>query len=280
MATPKLPNHPDNYMVPSAISIWYAPLNDDGSLGTFLDMGNVFDISLALTDEYLDHESSRGGLMSTDKSVLVKVDGEIKFTVDELVGKNLELMFRPNVTPDATAVYTVFDRKRLRLTAADAQTIDRLAVETDETDYLDLSNVVVQSADGVVTYTAVTDYTFTQASGPLSVRVPASIARVLSGSIPDGSEVTIKYEYDRESTKYILQSGANAEGAMRVQLLNRIGPMCAYFFPFISVRVDGDITINPAEWMKQAFTCKILTDGQGSRGDFYLFDAYNKLQVA
>lgn len=279
MATPVLPNNPDNYIIPSAISVWFAPLKDDGTLDEYFDLGNVFDISLNLADEYLDHESARNGLLAPDKTVITKLDGEIKFMLDEMVGKNLILAFRPAIAPDEAAVYEVLDQKRIRLFGTTARIIDRRAVEADASDYLLLNDVVVRSADGTVTYVDGVDYTFTQTSGTGTGLTPATIARIALGGIADGAEVVVSYKYDRETTMYRIQTGAILEGAMKIQTLNLIGPLCAYLFPFVSIKIDGEMTINPSEWMKQGFNCKILTDGTGNRGEFYLFDRFNKLSV-
>lgn len=280
MATPLLPNNPENYIIPSQISVWFASLQDDGTLGTRIDLGNVMNITLSLADEYLDHESARNGLMAPDKSVIAKLNGELKFVLDELVGNNLVLAFRPKDLVDLGAVYTVYEQKRIRLNGVEAKTIDSLAVETDEEDYLELDNVVVRSADGVTTYVDVTDYTFTQAAGTGTGKTPATIARSGTGSvIPDGSEVVVTYTYSREARLVKIQQGAILEGELRIQVLSRIGPMCAYVFPFVSIRIDGDIVVNPSEWMKQGFSCKVLTAGDGTRGEFYLFDRFQKLSL-
>lgn len=285
MATPKLPNHPDNYMVPSAISVWFAPFNDDGSLCPYFDLGNLMDLGLTLTDNFLDHDSARNGLLTRDKRVINQVTGQIKFTLDELVGNNLLLFSRPNVVPSAQ-VYEVLEQKRFNLVGVTEQIIDPLAVEDNAGDYLDLywqddtvDDVLVRSADGAITYVNGVDYTFTQAAGSGSNRTPAKIARTSGGAIADGAEVVVSYNYKRDTTMYVLQSGTILEGRMKIQCLNRIGPLFAYEFYRVNFAVDGDTTINPAEYMKQAFNCEILTDGQGNRGALHLFNRFQKASV-
>lgn len=285
MATVKVPNNPDNYMIPSALSIWFAPFKEDGSLCSYFDLGNVMDISLTFSDTYAEHKSARNGLLSMDKYVVSEVNADLKFSVDELVGNNLILMFRPNVAPDASAVYTVCDQKRIRLVDVTATPIDVRAVETSSVDYLPLfweddavDDVLVRSTDGLTTYTEGVDYTFTQAVAGTGGS-PATIARINSGAIQDGQEVLITYNYKRETTSYQIQTGAVLEGALKIQALNRIGPLFAYEFPFVSFGIDGDMTINPAEYIKQSFTVKVLTAGNGVRGVFHLFDRFEKLSA-
>lgn len=290
MATPNLPNHPDNYINPSAVSIWFAALQEDGSLGTWRDFGNCYDISLELTDEYLDHISFRNGMRSKDKAVVSQVTGVLNFTIDELVGCNLVHMFRPTTSIDGTAVDTVLDQTRMRLTGSVAKTIDPWAVEDGADDYLDLgwdddtTDVLVRSADGTTTYTDGVDYTFTQAAGTWaasgSTRTPATIARIPAGSIDDGQEVVVTYEYDREARKVYIQEGSILEGSLRLQALNRVGPLFTYEFPLVTLKLNGAMNINPAEYLSQSMQAEILTDGEGNRGYFYLFDKFNKLTAA
>lgn len=289
MATPKVPNNPDNYMIPSAISVWFAPFGADDVLDSYVDLGNIMNLALTLSDTYLEHMSARNGLSAPDKTVITSYTGQVKFTLDELVACNLILLYRSQTVPDAAATYSVLDQKRLRLTDTTAVVIDPLAVEDGGTDYLDLywedssvSDVLVRSTDGTITYTEGVDYTFTQAAGTGTGRTPATIARIAgSGSaIDSGQEVLVTYQYDREATSYKIQEGAVLEGALKVQALNRIGPMFAWEFPFVSIKLDGDVNVNPEEYMAANFIAEILTDGQGDRGTFYLFDQFQKLVAA
>ncbi len=279
MAQPLLANNPDNYIVPSAISIFFAPRLNDGSLGSWVDLGNTMDLVLTLTDETLQHMSTRNGLSAPDKRVITQLTGQVKFSLDELVGSNLVYLYRPATAVESTT-YDVIDAKRIVLTDTTAEIIDPFALESSADDNVELDNVVVRSTDGLTTYVENTDYTLTQASGTGSGRVGASLARTSGSSIVSGAEVYVSYTYNRVATKYDIQTGAIIEGAMRVQLMNRIGPLCAWAFPRVNLQPDGDLTVTPTDWLKSAFTAEILTAGNGSRGSFYLFDQYNKLEVA
>ena len=285
MATPKLPNHDDNYALPSALTIWFASRNDNGTLNEWRDLGNLSDVNLEMTDNYLDHKSAHNGLLADDKRVISSVEAMVNFTIDELVGCNLLYTYRPQTTPVTTATYSVLGQKRLNLDDTDAVIIDALAVEEDADDYLELdwegvTDVKVTSADGATTYTSGVHYTFTQATGTGTARTPATIARIVytgAGGITDNQEVVVKYRYDRETTSYVIQQGAVMEGAMRVQALNLIGPMFAWSFPRVALGVNGALNLNPEEWVSQTFAAKVLTPGSGIRGYFHLFDTFLKL---
>lgn len=290
--TPKLPNNPDNYVLPSGLSIWFAPKESDGGIGTWRDLGNCTNVALTLTEEFLEHMSARYGVNSADKRIVNALRGEVKFTLDELVGCNLLFYARPKTAPDTTKTIYVLQQKRIVLSGTTAEIIDAAATEQSDTDYEDLlwddgtgtyvSGILVRSADGVTTYTSGVDYTFTQASGSGSGsgRTAATIARIALGSIPDGSEVVVTYAYEREVTEYVLQEGVVLEGALRVQVLSSNGPMYAWQFNFVSIRPDGDLTLNPAAYMSANFIADVLTDGQGNRGSMYIFDRYARAAAA
>lgn len=287
MPTPNLPNNPDNYALPSKLSVWFAPKQADGTLAQWRDLGNTMDISLALNEEYLEHMSAHDGVQAIDKEVINALKAEIKFSVDELVGCNLLLVTRPATSPDSTAVDKVLQTVRIPLSGTTAEVIDDEAFELASTDYAALQwdfkdgngyvdDVLVRSLDGSVTYTDGVDYTFTQAAGTGtgSGHTPATIARVALGGIADGQHVHITYAYDRQATEYRLQEGVILEGALRVQALNKVGPMYAWQFDSVSIHVDGEIAINPAEFMKAGFMAKVLTDGRGRRGSLYIYDRF------
>jgi len=59
--------------------------------GGFRDMGNAPEFSFTITSQVLDHYSSRAGVKSLDKEVVISQDCEVKFKLDEINFENLAL---------------------------------------------------------------------------------------------------------------------------------------------------------------------------------------------
>lgn len=287
MATPLLPAHQNNLMSPSGLSVWFAPLKEDGTLCPPTDLGCVRDISLSLQETELVHKCSRYGLQQDNHRVISEVMGDVNVTIDELVADNLIYALRPNAVPNGSATYVVHQSKTFRVTASGMDiVIDAKAKEAGSDDYADIfwddessADVLVTTLDGTTTYAESTDYTFVQAVHTPSSEAPAKITHIASGSggtIAVGSQIKVQYRYRRDATSYVLQSGAVLEGELRIQALNAIGPQCAWVFGRASLGISGDLALNPGEYLGMQLTFKILPDGDGSRGHFYLFDTYER----
>lgn len=78
---------------------------DDTTYPTvFTDMGNVTGFELELTEEKLDHYSSRAGLRVKDKSVTLEVGYNVSFTPDEDTYNNFLIYSKGAYTAPATGV--------------------------------------------------------------------------------------------------------------------------------------------------------------------------------
>jgi hypothetical protein len=70
--------------------------------GTFRDLGNVPAFEFTPTAEVLDHFSSRTGVKSKDRSVVVSLEGELKITMEEFTVENLALALMGNIDEDSS----------------------------------------------------------------------------------------------------------------------------------------------------------------------------------
>lgn len=77
---------PDNYAVGKGI----VSFKKTGA-GSFVDLGNVTEMEISFEIEKLDHFSSRAGVKSKDKSVIVSKSATIRLVMDELTLENMAL---------------------------------------------------------------------------------------------------------------------------------------------------------------------------------------------
>ena len=61
----------------------------DAPTGGWRDMGNVKDFGLSATKEVLKHFSTRAGLKSLDREIVISQEMGVKFTLEEMSGQNL-----------------------------------------------------------------------------------------------------------------------------------------------------------------------------------------------
>ena len=71
-----------------------AEYDDNGTLGEYSDVGNAPEFSMELSEEKLEHYSSRSGAKRKDAEVTIQVGYMINFTLDEFSVANLVRFLR------------------------------------------------------------------------------------------------------------------------------------------------------------------------------------------
>lgn len=66
----------------------------DGSVGAYVDVGNCPLMNAEVTEESLEHYSSRAGTKTKDKEVTLETGYSIEFDLDEISVKNLQIFLR------------------------------------------------------------------------------------------------------------------------------------------------------------------------------------------
>jgi hypothetical protein len=69
---------------------------------SFRDIGNVTAFEFTPTAETLDHFSTRTGVKSKDRTVVVSMEGELKITMEEFTVENLALALMGNIDVDSS----------------------------------------------------------------------------------------------------------------------------------------------------------------------------------
>lgn len=281
-----LPFNPRNYQVPSRISLWAQTICPDGSLDTAFELGSVQDIEFVPNEGRISLDSARTGIMTSDADYITRVDGDFKFTLQELVGTNLELLFRPQTITARDSIgnlQTIFGQSRVTLSGT---TATQYALEAFEPDpvagvyWLDAPIVDVRDVTGASTYTVTTDYTAdTDVPSPSPSAYP-TITRVSGGAISDGQEVVVRYTFEREATAYSVLDGQILEVALTLQIMSVNGPQSLYKFFRCSLSQDGSILSNPEERKTATINAKILPRGDGKRGEFILLNNFAKFALS
>lgn len=176
------PFNPQNLLLPNRISVWFAPFDAQGRQSTYFELGDVSDIEINIAETFAEKKSARQGVYQTIKRLISDLVGEVTFNISEVVGRNLDLLFRPaqKILRDgvANAEATVYESTRPRLTGTTPVEIaPGIPVERavgGELFYKGLTILGVTNLNGTQLYVAGTDYTIvaavpgTQASATLT----------------------------------------------------------------------------------------------------------------
>lgn len=165
------PFNPQNLVLPSRISVWFAPFDAQGRQAEYFELGDVSDININIAETFAEKKSARQGTYQTIKRLINDLVGELTMNLSEVVGRNLELLFRPaqvllrDGTANDLSVWHESTRPRLTgTTPVDiAPGIAQERVDGGALDELPLTIISVTNLKGDVTYVDGTDFTFTQA---------------------------------------------------------------------------------------------------------------------
>ena len=91
-----------NVSVPSGICMFWQSICPDGSLDDAISLGSVKGVEFTPNETTADIKTTYRGVMTTFKRVITDVSGTINFQIQEMVGSNLLLLFRPVTTVDRT----------------------------------------------------------------------------------------------------------------------------------------------------------------------------------
>jgi hypothetical protein len=89
---------PENYAVGKGI-VSFKPVGE----ADFIDLGNCPEIEYTPSIEKLDHFTSRSGIKTKDKSVVIERGGELRILMEEMTAFNLSLLMMGTVGNDGPA---------------------------------------------------------------------------------------------------------------------------------------------------------------------------------
>jgi len=90
-----------------SIAAW----NGETPPGTLDDVGNCPRFEVEVTEETLDHYSSRGGAREKDKKVVVETGYNLNFDLDEFSTANLAMFLKGSISGNVISANTVLDKQ-------------------------------------------------------------------------------------------------------------------------------------------------------------------------
>lgn len=215
-----------------------------------LYLGNTPDAKLSSTSTALDHFDADNGIKEKDDSVDLELTRTGTFTTDHVSPGNLARFFlgsdaqvsQSAVTAltDSFAEVVLGARYQLGITGGTPAGLRGINPSTFVLKVL------------TVTKTAGTDYTLDADTGGVTI--------LKTGTIAAGDTVlitnmdTIATTYDRVVTA----ASAQIYGALFYRSNNPKGKQFDYYWPYVSLKPDGDFTLKSDDWQKIGFTFEAL----------------------
>lgn len=210
-------------------------------------IGNTPEINLSSESENLEHFDSDHGIREKDDSVLLSLARNGSFITDHISPANLALFFLGDESVVAVAAATAATD-----TIANVQLGRRYQIGVSPSTPAgarSLTNVVVEVA--TVAKTEGVDFTVDGATGGITV--------LAGGTIVAGDDLDITYDTTASSYNRVV-TAANAEisGALLYVADNPKGVNFDYFWPYVTLKPDGDFALKGDDWQQIGFSFEVL----------------------
>lgn len=198
-------------------------------------IGNSSEITVNADVQTIEHRSSTEGRMKKDFEAITGVDRAGTIVTDNMGLDNVGIFAlgyveRVSVSSATGTEQTFVDVEQgltyqLGVTAAKPEGVRKLA------------SVVVEV--GVTVKTLGTDYTVDLERGRITI--------VVGGTIANLADIDVTYNTTAHSIDRVVAGATKKEGSLRWVAANPDGPVTDYFFPWVKLGPNGDLSLVSAE---------------------------------
>jgi hypothetical protein len=255
------PNTAGNYNVnDSSIGrgiIEYAPINDDGLPGGFLDLGNCTDLTFNVEAETLEHYSFREAIKELDREDILSKKIGYTFSLDSINQETLALFFSGTAAIGATNLAVAGFSEHRMVPVGDVVAL-RTYMLVDATGEQALNvtaaDVTVKTSNGTpVTLALTTDYTVDEVGGTFTLVNSAEVGTAVTNG--EGLDVTLSAKAGAGTlTRVTALTSFSAKGSIRFAQVDPATDKKTYIvIPQTGIIGSGDFAAIGDEWQTLAF---------------------------
>lgn len=231
------------------------------------DLGNVTDMKLSFSSTSLKHTSTRAGLATTDKEVVLTQEVGVSFNLDELNDQNLALGLSGNEASFTNSAIAGFVEWNWLPTATPSNIkpgywYDITNASGVRAYDIDSTKLTVKTLTGAVTLVKGTDYLVDEEMG----RIQFIVANSVTGA---GSAAIVTAIAANDGIKITLTADATASAINEIQAVTKTVVAAAFkfiqvnavtnlkrefSFHKLSLKVDGDFDLIGEDWTKIPFS--------------------------
>lgn len=205
--------------------------------------GNTTEINMTSDSETLEHFDSDAGIKQKDASVLLSLSRTGSFITDHINPANLALFFlgTESVVSQTAATSAADSYPNVILG-------QRYQVGVTPATPAGVRNVTTFTSGTLV---AGTDYTLDAATG--------GVVFLTTGAVVAGSTVSATYSTTLTSyNRVVTAASAQVFGALLYIANNPVGENFDYYWPYVSIKPDGDFALKGEEWQQIGFGFEAL----------------------
>ena len=214
-------------------------------------LGNMSSVEATFDPETLEHFTSQSGKRVKDEEVVSQLNGTLTMTVDELSVENVRYFFYGGSVSDVAATTAVSSTAYGTIGSIKDLYLPRKGAD----------NVVVKSAGGTTTYSVTTDYTVGTAYEMTYIRW------VSTGSIGDGDEILVEYDYTEDANKkFDVLDTTQRRGKAQLILRSDAGQNMRWIIPLCQLSASGAFGYTGDDWTEFTLELALLEDSSDGFG--------------
>lgn len=218
----------------------------------FYFVGNCPEITLNREADLLPHYDSTRGFRRKDEEITIESRMTGSISCDD-------------VRPQTAALFLMGQDVTLTVASATGQTtlivgarkgrsyqLGETLSQPSGAREIEVTEVHLTSTPATI-YVEDTDYTVDTALGLITI--------LPGGSIAENANLTVEFDQTAHTRSQVIASDNEAQGALKYISYNPIGVRMDYFFPWVKVRPNGDISLISEEWMTIPLSVEALYKG-------------------
>jgi len=220
----------------------------------FRYMGNSPTFGVTVDVQELEHYDADEGVKVLDESVVLQANRTGSLVLDD-------------IQPDNVALFLFSQPETISVTAQSGLTETFTGVKLDRSYKIGISSANpsgVLNVDpatfvakvGATTLVAGTDYELDAKRGKLTLLEGAT-------NVSDGNDVDITYDILAYTRSHIAAGSEQVEGALLYEEFNPVGKNSVWYFPYVKVNPNGDMTMKGDDWRQIPLSVKILKPADG-----------------
>lgn len=218
--------------------VYFAPLSNSLP-GAYRDLGNAPEFNISIEVETVEHQSSREGLRTVDKEVVISQSVSLSVTIDELNFENLALFFSGGANSHTNASVAGFVEHQMITSASQGRWYDIVDSNNNRAYDVDVTDLVVEV--GATPAVEGTDYTLDATMGRIFVRTGSTV--ITEGSDVDVTLTANGSAADVDEVRALTQSAVT--GALKFISVNPAASdaKTEYQFHQVSLSAEGDFSL-------------------------------------
>lgn len=250
-------NQTDDYTIGRGI-VLFSELDANGLPTNWRDLGNAPSLSMTVSEEELEHYSSREGVKNKDKTVIISRDMDVAFTLDEINDENLALLLSGETATETNPAKAAIVSNQI---IADGNIVAKRWYQLKDANgvgayFNDLTAITLKTTNATpVTLVKDTDYEVHPMGHMIFLLDSSEIQTAITGT----EGITFESAGDATATdtdQVLVFSKTCVEGAL---MFLEVNPACndeytEWLWHKVRLKADGDTALITDEWTELPFS--------------------------